>query len=209
MSLNKHGSFCAKMPSVKILFTGLSLFQGLATSGPPTLWLSGDFVNWSFAGSHVPSAVRQLYWAPSTVKKVKNLVTRASAKASSVMADLKIKPIKDTTFKRTETFVPQNALDGSNGTRWMAAETDSAPCYIIDFGKIVNIRKCKVYFVKPTAGHAYLLEYSIDGKFWKPCGGHSDVLIQSPHVDVLSVKAKFLKYVFLRGTPGIWEIDVY
>jgi hypothetical protein len=46
--------------------------KGLATSGPPTLWISKDFVNWSFTGSHIPSAVGQRYWAPSSVTKVNN-----------------------------------------------------------------------------------------------------------------------------------------
>lgn len=37
----------------------------LDTSGPPVVWKSKDFVNWSFSGYYFPSAVGQLYWAPS------------------------------------------------------------------------------------------------------------------------------------------------
>src|SRR5256885_2098420 len=39
--------------------------QGLATSGPPVVWKSRDFVNWSFNGIFFPAALDQLYWAPS------------------------------------------------------------------------------------------------------------------------------------------------
>ena len=39
----------------------------LSTSGPPVLWKSEDFVNWQFCGNYLPSAVGQLYWAPSKV----------------------------------------------------------------------------------------------------------------------------------------------
>jgi hypothetical protein len=44
--------------------------QGLKTSGPPVVWQSKDFVRWSFSGSYFPSAVGQLYWAPSKVVPV-------------------------------------------------------------------------------------------------------------------------------------------
>jgi hypothetical protein len=39
--------------------------RGLDASGPPVVWKSKDFVNWSFSGSYFPSAVNQKYWAPS------------------------------------------------------------------------------------------------------------------------------------------------
>src|ERR1035437_1051172 len=41
--------------------------QGLKTSGPPVVWKSNDFVNWSFKDIFFPSASQQLYWAPSKV----------------------------------------------------------------------------------------------------------------------------------------------
>lgn len=41
--------------------------RGLETSGPPVVWKSEDFVNWSFDGIYFPSASNQKYWAPSKV----------------------------------------------------------------------------------------------------------------------------------------------
>ncbi|WPU90937.1 family 43 glycosylhydrolase [Mucilaginibacter sabulilitoris] len=41
--------------------------RGLDASGPPVVWKSKDFVNWSFSGSYFPSAIDQKYWAPSKV----------------------------------------------------------------------------------------------------------------------------------------------
>ena len=41
--------------------------QGLKTSGPPVVWVSDNFVDWSFDGIYFPSASRQKYWAPSKV----------------------------------------------------------------------------------------------------------------------------------------------
>jgi len=41
--------------------------KGLKSSGPPIIWKSKDFVKWSFEGTYFPSAVKELYWAPSKV----------------------------------------------------------------------------------------------------------------------------------------------
>ncbi|MCH5686319.1 hypothetical protein LWM68_19890 [Niabella sp. W65] len=38
--------------------------NGLKTSGPPVVWKSEDFVNWSFSGCLFPSAFGHKYWAP-------------------------------------------------------------------------------------------------------------------------------------------------
>ena len=40
--------------------------QGLETSGPPVVWKSKDFLNWSFDGTYFPQAEKEKYWAPST-----------------------------------------------------------------------------------------------------------------------------------------------
>jgi beta-xylosidase len=41
--------------------------RGLETSGPPVVWKSKDFLNWSFDGIYFPSAANEKYWAPSKV----------------------------------------------------------------------------------------------------------------------------------------------
>jgi hypothetical protein len=145
----------------------------------------------------------------SKTRQEKNLALGAKAVASSQVPDLKVKPIKDPTLDRTETYLPQNVVDGSNGTRWMAAPVDSAATITLDFGKTTRLKRSDAYFAQPTAGHAYKLEYSADGKTWKPCGGHADVRFQSPHTDNLTLKARFLRITFLKGTAGLWEWKVY
>lgn len=132
-----------------------------------------------------------------------------NSQASSTRPDLIIKPNQDPLFKKTESFISQFAFDGSNGSRWMAAPEDNAPWIVADLGKPKNIKRSDVYFVRPTAGHAYVLEYSADGKTWKPCGGHQEVIIQSPQTDNLNIKARYLRVKFLSGVKGIWEWDIY
>ncbi len=131
------------------------------------------------------------------------------SKASSVRPDLIIKPNQDSLFKRTESFSPQFAFDNANGSRWMAAAEDAASWMIADLGGLHYIKRSEVYFVRPTAGHAYVLEYSADGKTWKACGGHQQVIVQSPHTDKLHIKARYLKLKILKGVNGIWEWNIY
>jgi len=133
----------------------------------------------------------------------------ANSTASSVRSDLIIKPNQDPLFKKTESFLPDFAFDSSNGSRWMAAPKDSTSWIVADLGKSQNIKRSDVYFVRPTAGHAYTLEYSADGKTWHPGGGHQEVIVQSPQTDNLNIKARYLRIRVLKGVQGIWEWNIY
>jgi len=143
------------------------------------------------------------------INRSENLARGKKCFASSYMSDINIKPIKDSTMHRIDTFNPENVLDNSNGTRWMAAETDTAAWFEVDLGHIQKINKTEAYFVKPTAGHAYRLEYSLDGKSWKIYSEHDDLKIQSPHIDQISISTRFLKISILKGATGLWEFKVY
>lgn len=132
-----------------------------------------------------------------------------NSKASSIRPDLIIKRNQDTLFKRTESFSTAFAFDDANGSRWMAAPEDSTSWIVADLGRSQNIKRSEVYFVRPTAGHAYVLEYSVDGKTWKSCGRHQQVTIQSPHTDKLNIKARYLRVKILTGVNGIWEWHIY
>jgi hypothetical protein len=144
-----------------------------------------------------------------TIKNAPQPLSIKQVTASGTLPDLKVKPIKDSTLNRTETYQPQNAIDASNGTRWLAASTDSLATFTIDMGSAKKVKRLDAYFVMPTAGHAYQLDYSTDGKTWKRCGGHTDVRIQSPHTDLLSITTQYLRITFIKGTPGLWEVKVY
>lgn len=128
-----------------------------------------------------------------------------SVSASSCSDSLQIEPILLPTFKRTEYFYPEFALDGENGSRWMACSADSAAWLKIDLGKKKKIGRSEIAFVMPTAGHAYILEGSTDGKTWYSCGGHSDIICRSPHVDIIEKPFRYLRVRLLEGEPGIWE----
>jgi hypothetical protein len=136
-----------------------------------------------------------------------NLALGQSATASSTQPDFKVPHIPG--LIRIENYAPGNAIDGSNGSRWLAASGDTAPWYQVDLGKTRQIRQTELNFVNPTAGHAYKLEYSLDGTNWQLYGDHEDVVVESPHIDVKSIRARFLKVTILQGTPGLWEFKVY
>ncbi|MGK9126381.1 family 43 glycosylhydrolase [Olivibacter sp. SA151] len=129
--------------------------------------------------------------------------------ASSVSEPLAIEPMKDSLFQRTEHFVPSFATDGANGSRWMANEGDSAKWIVVDLASVQQIRRSEVYFVRPTAGHAYLLEVSTDGKVWEKCGGSEEARMQSPHTDLIDKRCRYLRIKILKGIAGIWEWNIY
>lgn len=132
-----------------------------------------------------------------------------NAKASSTHADATIKPESDSSLHRKESFVPLFAFDHSNGSRWMAAPGDTGRWLMADLGKPVKISRSDIYFVRPTAGQAYLLEYSVDGKKWMPCGGQTELKIASPHTDKFEITARYLRVKILKGVQGVWEWQIY
>jgi len=99
--------------------------------------------------------------------------------------------------------------DGFNGTRWMADEADKNPWFQVDLGEPRDVRRTEAYFVKPAAGHAYKVEWSLDGNSWQAYGGHEDVICRSPHRDAKSVRARYLKLTILQGEIGLWDFRVY
>ena len=145
----------------------------------------------------------------NTSHPLQNLALQATATASSYRTEEKVAPRQDPLLDRTEHFVPGFAVDGSNGSRWMAAPGDEAPWFQIDLGTPQDISATEAYFVQPTHGHAYKIEYSLDGKVWSPYGGHDDVRIQSPHRDKNPLRTRFLRLTILGGTPGLWDFRVY
>jgi hypothetical protein len=138
-----------------------------------------------------------------------NFATTAKATASSVRPNFRVALNPAAGQERVETFAPANAIDGANGTRWLAEGRDSNPWFQIDLGAPRDITRTEAYFVKPAAGHAYKLEWSLDGQTWQPYGGHADVIRRSPHKDAKSVRARYLKLTILQGEPGLWEFRVY
>jgi hypothetical protein len=137
-----------------------------------------------------------------------NLALDGTASASSVRPDWHIR-FTPPAPGRIETFSPGLALDDSNGTRWMAAPGDAKPWFLVDLGEARDIQRTEAYFTKPAAGHAYKLEWSLDGQNWQPYGGHDEVILRSPHRDAKPVRARYLKLTVLEGEPGLWEFRAY
>lgn len=129
--------------------------------------------------------------------------------ASSTMEPQKIRYFNDRRCQRTEHFVPAYATDGANGSRWMAADGDSVCWLTIDLGRSKAVSRSEIAFVRPTAGHAYVLEGSQDGIKWKRCGGHADVQKRSPHTDLIDKSYRYLRVRITEGVRGVWEWRVF
>ena len=134
--------------------------------------------------------------------------------ASSTREPMLIRYFNDKRCQRTEHFVPEFAVDGANGSRWMGEKEETGaqlvekkePAWLMmDLGRERVIRQSELYFVRPTAGHAYVLEGSHDGVSWEVCGGHADPQKRSPHIDKPSRKYRYLRVTIKAGVCGIWE----
>lgn len=111
--------------------------------------------------------------------------------------------------KRTYSYVGKNAVDNSNGTRWMAAPGDDKPWIMLDFKKKIKVSECDFFFTQPTLGHAWVLEKSLDGVKWTICDQEEKVAIRSPHIAKGIGHARYLRLKITHGVPGLWEWKVY
>lgn len=152
----------------------------------------------------------------------KNLALRAKATASShkkeKMSAEKVetdqnnpKPNEGSvvTVSRTFTYEPEQAIDGSNGTRWIASGDDSRPSFRLEFDEVTKIDRCDMFFTLPSLGHAWILEKSIDGRHWEVCHIQDEIVARSPHTATEIGDAKLLRIRIIKGDPGLWEFKVY
>ena len=91
----------------------------------------------------------------------------------------------------------------------MAATDDNTPYMIVDLGEVMPIKRSEIAFVRPTQGHSYLLEGSINGTDWERCGGNNENLCVSPNTDQINRSYRYLKVTITGGVTGIWEWNVY
>jgi hypothetical protein len=139
----------------------------------------------------------------------KDLSIGAHATASSFKPTVSIPGKYDPAFARTESFSPENAVDGSNGSRWMADEQDPTPWLQVDLGAVHTITRTEAYFVTPTAGHSYRIESSTDNTHWTIYQPVQPLTIESPHTTHRTISTRYLRVYVMKGTPGLWEFHVW
>ena len=92
-------------------------------------------------------------------------------------------------YTRTHTYQAAHVGNESNGTRWMAAVTDSSPYITVDLKEMRNVGECQFYFTKPTE--------------------EKKLQARSPHVAKGIGEARYLRLHILRGDAGLWEWKIY
>lgn len=148
-----------------------------------------------------------------------NLSPEAHVKASSIktpristkMVETNRNNPDSTSMKeasRTFDYKPENTIDESNGTRWVASGEDKEPWIMFDFGKEKSISQCEMYFVYPAFGHSWILEKSNDGISWIKIDEQNSKAIKSPHISDKKIKTRFLRLKITEGEPGLWEFKV-
>lgn len=112
-------------------------------------------------------------------------------------------------YTRTHTYQAAHVADESNGTRWMAADTDSSPFITADLKEVRKVSECHFFFTRPTEGHTWKLEKSVDGKNWQICAEQGKVQARSPHIADGIGEARYLRLHIRRGDAGLWEWKIY
>ena len=112
-------------------------------------------------------------------------------------------------YTRTHTYQAAHVADESNGTRWLAADTDSSPFITVDLKEVRTVSECHFFFTRPTEGHAWRLEKSADGKNWQTCAEQGKVQARSPHIAGAIGEARYLRLHIRRGDAGLWEWKIY
>ena len=136
--------------------------------------------------------------------KQTSLLTTASSTASPV----EIPPVNRPELRRVEVFAASNILDGSNGTRWMAAPSDTSPSVVIDCQQSRAIGKLEIAFVNPTGGHKFAIDIATTPGKWREVYRVETPAIWSPHSVSINANARFIRCRITSGTPGIWSLGV-
>ena len=79
----------------------------------------------------------------------------------------------------------------------------------VDLKEIRKVGECQLYFTRPTEGHTWRLEKSIDGKHWQMCAEQGKVQVCSPHIAKEIGETRYLRLHIRRGDAGLWEWKIY
>ncbi|MCR5579200.1 MAG: family 43 glycosylhydrolase [Prevotella sp.] len=134
----------------------------------------------------------------------KNLALDAKIKASSERKDREVKAAF-----RVRSYKARQAVDGSNGTYWQAADNDLMPTLVMDLGKVMPVAECQFFPLHPSEGHRWHMECSADGQTWTTCGRQTETAVRSPHVAKVNANVRYLRLMIDGGAPGVWEWKVF
>lgn len=128
--------------------------------------------------------------------------------ASSTAAPLEIPPVNRPELRRVEEFSATNIVDGSNGTRWMAAPSDPSPSVVVDCRKIRSISMLAIAFVNPIGGHSFAIDIATTPGKWREVAVVKTPVMASPHKVQISANARYIRCRITSGTSGIWSMSV-
>jgi hypothetical protein len=128
--------------------------------------------------------------------------------ASSTARPLEIPPVNRPELRRVEEFSASNIFDGSNGTRWMAAASDTSPNVVIDCRKVCAITSVDIAFVNPTLGHAFAIDIATAHGKWHQVFVVKAPAIASPHRIPVNANARYIRCRITAGTLGIWSLAI-
>jgi hypothetical protein len=165
----------------------------------------GSLLKNSYPAAIKPVAVKASGFKPDSL--IKSIIDTAISGIAGIAPRDKGEGV--VAVERTMNGKPENAVDGNNGTFWMASGKDTQPWLEADLGSPKKINRCELYFVASTLGHTWRLEKSIDGKKWLTVKINTETVVRSPEVAAKIGLARYVRVTILSGAPGLWEMKLY
>jgi len=128
--------------------------------------------------------------------------------ASSTAQPLEIPPVNRPELRRVEVFSASQIVDGSNGTRWIAAPSDISPNVVVDCLKVCSVGTLEIAFVNPTGGHKFAIDVATSPGKWREVYVVNTPAIASPHRIPVNANARYIRCRITAGTQGIWSLVV-
>ncbi len=129
------------------------------------------------------------------------------------------KPVVASSNESSSNNVAENATDGSLGTRWSSAYSDTESIYV-DLGEVRNINRVRLQW-EAAYGKDYTIDVSRDAVNWTTVRTVTDgyanyIRGENDRCDDLSFQLTAARYVRMNGTKraisagfSLWEFEVY
>ncbi len=94
---------------------------------------------------------------------------------------------------------PESVFEADSPSGWRADETDAAPWWSVDFGRLVRFGGLVIKWPSPVPPRAYDIELSTDGEAWTRIHQGTRTLGATSHVPAHQAEARFLRLNFANA----------
>ncbi len=171
----------------------------------PLRWL-GSKTGHSFAGRIRNLKVYNRALAPREIRRAAGLGGNAAA---SLATD---RPATASASDTDHDFVPENATDGDDGTRWCSGDTRDPQWLAVDLGTEQRVGRVAIKW-ENAFPRAYSIELSTDGQAWKTVFSGAGKPGETTVAEFAAAPARHVRIRMSDAATqwgySVWSLDVY